>query len=98
MSDTVQDNIVNVVNDAAIFVEHSKRFTNATVQIVNDTTLRVLVNRAQISYDYEITQTVKAGEAWDVVSSGQRLRLVAQAGCGCGGMESYVPDAGYVGH
>lgn len=96
MSNT--DTFVPVVSKAAVWVGRAKRFRDATVQI-SGSTLQVLVMRnSRVAAEWEIAETVKAGQAWDVREGNALTRVVAQAGCGCGGMAPYAPDPGYSGN
>lgn len=62
-----------------------------TVQVLNGAT-------GSLIEEYPVVELAKSEMAWDVVDpGGDTKRLVAQAGCGCGGMKVYEVDSSYRG-
>lgn len=88
---------VPTLSNAAVFFKGSRRFKNIDV-LITPTTVSVH-NRVngQMMAEWTITDTAKAGEAWDAteMATGQEGRLVAQLGCGCSGMKKYDEDQEY---
>lgn len=46
---------------------------------------------------YSVVETAKVDMAWDITWDNGIARLVAQQGCGCGGMKKYDNDPTYTG-
>lgn len=90
-----------IVN-AAVFLQGSRRYKNVDVEYDEQPSepqtpvVRVL-NRATGTElaSFSIVATAKSGMAWDVDHNGKEIRVVAQAGCGCGGMKQYKEDDEY---
>lgn len=54
-------------------------------------------NNAELK-SYRIVEVALDGMAWDVLDDrGDRIRFVAQEGCGCGGMKPYDNSTEYSG-
>jgi len=88
-----------MLDNAAVFLSNARHFKGVNVD-ETDGEIVVLnrVNETPMAR-FQIVEVVKAGEAWDVLDpiNDERVRLVAQLGCGCSGMRPYQPDASYSG-
>jgi hypothetical protein len=89
-----------MIENAAVFVSGTKMKGLNVEDTDNEIILYNRVTKKEIKR-YSVVEVAKAGEAWDVVDSssqeGALLRLVAQQGCGCGGMKPYKTDPEYSG-
>lgn len=92
-----------IVN-GAVFLKGSRRYKNVDIEYDEQPSepqspvVRIL-NRATGTElaSYSIVATAKSGMAWDVeFGEDSVVRLVAQTGCGCGGMKPYQEDDAYV--
>lgn len=88
-----------MIDNAAVFLSNARHFKGVNVDEVNGEI--VVLNRVNETpmVRFSVVEVVKAGEAWDVLdpANDQRIRLVAQQGCGCSGMRPYVADESYSG-
>jgi hypothetical protein len=87
-----------MLTNAAVFINAVRKFKNVIVEF--DDTEVVVKNRQNQSVmaTYKIEETAKEGMAWDTLDArGDRVRLVAQEGCGCSGMLRYNNDDSYSG-
>lgn len=93
-----------MIQNAAVFIgrTRSNKGVNVTIFDANEEGPGEIVLTNRITNDeiarYSVVEVAKVGMAWDVIDSdGETRRLTAQQGCGCTGMKSYQPDAGYSG-
>ena len=94
----------NVVNDATLFIAGRKQGRRHLVAQVNGDQLRVLRTDGVVYAEFDILEEVMRRPrqaAWDVRQRigdrSFRVRVVAERGCGCGGMTRYEPNADYSG-
>lgn len=88
-----------MLNNAAVFLSNARHFKGVNVDEVDgEIVVLNMVNETPMAR-FSVVEVVKAGEAWDVLDpfNSERVRLVAQLGCGCSGMRPYQPDSGYSG-
>lgn len=88
-----------MIGNAAVFIGKGRRYKGVNVEYKPDEQAVVLTNR--ITNDeiirYSVVEVAKTEMAWDIMDGDTLRRLVAQQGCGCGGMHSYKVDEGYSG-
>jgi hypothetical protein len=91
---------VATLRNVAIFVRRlggsSRRVYQRVDLEVGESLLRVLRSGREVQ-TYPIVATAKELMAWDATDATGLIRLVAQEGCGCGGMRRYANDEGYDG-
>lgn len=87
-----------MLTKAAVFINQVRKFKNV---IVEEEDGKVIVknrlNQKSMA-EFSIVETAKDGMAWDILDGrGDRVRLVAQEGCGCSGQLKYDNDESYSG-
>lgn len=85
---------------AAVFIRGARKYRDVKVDVVgNEILVSNTVTGAPIA-TYFVDEVAKDGEAWDVTVPGEYdepVRLVVQAGCGCGGQKPYEVGPDYSG-
>lgn len=91
--------MIFMLENAAVFLSGKRRFRGVNVSFENGHV--VLHNRVTGNemIRYSVVEVAKQGMAYDVIddATDAPARLVAQQGCGCGGMKSYTVDPEYSG-
>ena len=87
-----------MIENAAVFVSGRRVYKGVNVEETEDTVTVKHRVTGEVVQEYSIVEVGKAGMAWDVEGAdGERMRLVAQQGCGCSGMKPYQNDPEYTG-
>lgn len=87
-----------MIENAAVFVSGRRVYKGVNVEETEESIVVKHRVSGETVQEFPIVEVGKAGMAWDVEGEdGQPMRLVAQQGCGCGGMKPYKNDPEYTG-
>lgn len=88
------------LKNAAVFINGRRHTRNVDVAWEDDKVIVHRRNRPDLVLEtFDVIETASTGQAWDIRDGrGERVRLVAQEGCGCSGIiKPYENDEGYSG-